>query len=77
MNDVAKIISHRFSFKGYTFGTWLSLNAAYVKTYFGGMGAAVAAQQWKLAALLTVAMVVKFLADAVDYFITEQQAPAK
>jgi hypothetical protein len=67
--------SPRFSFAGYSFLTWCSNNAAYVKTWLAGESAAIAAQQWKLCGLLAVAMVVKFAADAVDYFITQVPLP--
>ena len=63
--------SPRFSFSGYSFFEWISKNSAYVKTFLAAESAAIVAQQWTLCGLLALAMIVKFCADAVDYFITQ------
>jgi hypothetical protein len=67
--------SPRFSFKGYSFLVWMSKNTAYVKVFLAAESPAVAAQQWTLCGLLAVAMAVKYVADAVDYFITQVPLP--
>ncbi len=62
--------SPRFSFKGYSFTAWLAKNASYVKTFVAAEAAAVSAKQWEVCGLLALAMGVKYLADAIDYWLT-------
>ncbi len=69
-NNPPAVPSPRFSFKGYSFKAWLAKNAAYVKTFIAAETAAVTAKQWEVCALLALAMGVKYLADAVDYWLT-------
>lgn len=66
----APVSSPRFSFKGYSVTTWGTKNAEWIKAFIAGEGAAYAAQQWKVMGALAIGFAMKFVTDALDYFVS-------
>ncbi len=74
MPETTPTPSPRFSFKGYNPMTWVAKNLTFIKTSGAALVAAVGAEQWKVAVAIAAGIVVRFLFDAVDYFLTADPA---